>query len=230
MSNYLKSFVWDAGHKQSIYHELSVKSGTLSVGSAVCTVTRLSDGHNVLDSVPMSKDAPGERVRVWVVIDTAGWNTGGYHVQFSIPYVKPNGDQGNDQVSYYLEISSVPNLTSTYDLSTLIGQVRVHIHDTDLSDVRWTDQEIQYFLDRSNQSVYNAVAEILEADAVRYSLGMNRIRLAIFSSDDTPIPKALMEISKRFRQKAMSEPVVHNKPLPIFVYKTSNDLGSMDVW
>lgn len=230
MANYLKSFVWDAGHKQSIYHELSVESGNLTIGNAVCRITRLSDGTTVFGPSPMSKDAPAQKVRAWIVIDTDGWQPGGYHVQFNIPYTKPGGDQGEEQVSHYLEVSSVPNLTSTYDLNTLTGQVRVHINDTDLSDPRWTDAEIQYFLNQSNQSVYNAVAEILEADAARYALGMNRIRLAIFSSDDTPVPKALMDLAKLFRQKAMAEPIIYHKPLPVFVSKTTDDVGSMDVW
>ena len=59
-------------------------------------------------------------------------------------------------------------MTATYDITTNIGKVRLQTGDKDLTDVIFTDQEIQIFLDRHSESIPLASADLLEAWAAEY--------------------------------------------------------------
>lgn len=56
-------------------------------------------------------------------------------------------------------------MTYTYDIATAVGQVRLGIPDTDLTDALFTDEEITYFLTAEDDDVDLAVARAFETIA-----------------------------------------------------------------
>lgn len=66
-------------------------------------------------------------------------------------------------------------MTSTYDLTTLIGKVRLLIQDTDTDDPVYTDEELQTFLTLESNNIYGAASQCLLA------IGNSKARLAKWS-------------------------------------------------
>ena len=60
-------------------------------------------------------------------------------------------------------------MTATYDITTDVGKVRLTTGDKDLTDVIFTDEEIQVFLDANSDSIALASADLLEAWANTYA-------------------------------------------------------------
>jgi len=54
-------------------------------------------------------------------------------------------------------------MTTTYDVTTNVGKVRLLIGDTDITDAQFTDEEIEVFLDQASDDVNIAAANALEA-------------------------------------------------------------------
>lgn len=60
-------------------------------------------------------------------------------------------------------------MSFTYDLDTLIGQVRFHISDTDSTDTILTDEEIQFLLNKfpNERPLYDADNRLIETAGER---------------------------------------------------------------
>ena len=62
-------------------------------------------------------------------------------------------------------------MTTTYDITTTVGKVRLTIGDTDVhpsSDAVFTDEELTYFLTERDDNINLASADALEAWAAKY--------------------------------------------------------------
>ncbi len=53
-------------------------------------------------------------------------------------------------------------MTTTYDLTTDIGRVRLNIPDTDIANAEFTDEELQAFLDQEQSNIFFAAADAVD--------------------------------------------------------------------
>jgi len=88
----------------------------------------------------------------------------------------------------------------TYDLTTIIGQVRLLIPDRDLTALLFSDVEIETFLALELNNPYRAAALALETKATELTLGQSAtVRLA----DGTSISDSTSAMES-FRKRAQS--------------------------
>ena len=98
-------------------------------------------------------------------------------------------------------------MTATYVLSTLIGQVRLRIGDTDTTDTVFTDEELQVFLDANSDSVPFASAMALEAWATKYGANADSEEIGNYRYDQK-IVNNLLKMAKQLRATAAEGPPV----------------------
>lgn len=119
--------------------------------------------------------------------------------------------------------------TFTYDLTTLVGKTRFEVGDNDLSKVAgdnretWTacfsDEEIQYALDDSNQSIKYTAYRLIMAIASNKAMMSKRQRVNGGVDRDLALTaKGLREHAQALFQEALSEGQVEE-----FVPVTWND-------
>jgi len=89
-------------------------------------------------------------------------------------------------------------MTVTYDLSTLVGQVRLLIGDTVLTDTVFTDEEITYFLTANGNNVNLAAATALEAWAASYGANADSEKIGDYNYTQSIIDK-LLAMAQRLR-------------------------------
>lgn len=71
-------------------------------------------------------------------------------------------------------------MSFTYDVTTVIGQVRVLIGDTVSGTAKFQDEEISAFLSLTSQSVYLACALACNAEAAKIGSQLQEIQLGDF--------------------------------------------------
>ncbi len=69
----------------------------------------------------------------------------------------------------------------TYDITTLVGKVRLVTGDKDITDAAFTDEEITYFLTEADSSVDLASAMLLEAWAAVYTASPSAEKIGDYS-------------------------------------------------
>lgn len=100
-------------------------------------------------------------------------------------------------------------MTATYDLTTLIGQVRLKINDRDVipaTDAHFTDEELQVFLDEADDDVYIAAALALEAWATEYSLTAESERIGDYSYSKKAVDN-MIKLANQYRTASAAGPV-----------------------
>ncbi|MCJ7829316.1 MAG: hypothetical protein MUP81_06220 [Dehalococcoidia bacterium] len=101
-------------------------------------------------------------------------------------------------------------MTASYDLTTLIGKVRLKIFDKDVTpatDAHFTDEELQVFLDEAEDDVLLASALALEAWAAELSDSATSERIGDYSYTKKSIDNKLA-LAERYREASGSGPVV----------------------
>lgn len=96
-------------------------------------------------------------------------------------------------------------MTVTYNLSTLIGQVRLKIGDTDITNDVFTDEELQVFLDESSNGIPIAAALACEAWASKYGANASEEEMGNYRYNQKIIDN-LLKMAARFRQSASEGP------------------------
>lgn len=98
-------------------------------------------------------------------------------------------------------------MTTTYDISTNVGKVRLKIGDTNTSDAVFTDEEIGIFLTNNDDSINLAAAEALEAWAAKYGASADTEKIGDYSYSQKIIEK-MLTMAKNLREADASGPVL----------------------
>ncbi len=92
-------------------------------------------------------------------------------------------------------------MTATYDIETLVGQVRLVIGDTDVhpaTDAAFTDEEITYFLTKHSNNIPLAAADALEAWAAKYAANADTEKIGDYSYAQKTVDN-MMKLAKQLR-------------------------------
>ena len=95
----------------------------------------------------------------------------------------------------------------TTDISTSIGKVRLLIGDNVLTDIHFSDAEIEYFLSDNGNSINLAAASALEAWAAAYSTGADSEKIGDYSYTQTIVTK-MLTMAAKFREREATTPAV----------------------
>jgi len=109
-------------------------------------------------------------------------------------------------------------MAHTYDLTTLIGKLRLLIGDTDIvpiTDAQFSDEELQVFLTMASSSLLLAASYALEswASAITSTLTGEKIGDYSYTSKDA---ETKMALAKKYRQEDASTPAM--------------DWAEMEIW
>lgn len=98
-------------------------------------------------------------------------------------------------------------MSFSLDVTTLVGQVRYLIGDTDSTKPQFTDEEITGIIAITPyQSLYLACALALDAMASKASIKLNNIVLGTLKIDQTSKVAALKDQASRFRDLEYNTP------------------------
>lgn len=90
-------------------------------------------------------------------------------------------------------------MTVTYDISTLIGKVRLKTGDNKIASPVFTDEEIQVFLDETTDSVNLSSAILLEAWATKYVANVDSENIGGYSYSQSIVNK-MLSLAQRLRE------------------------------
>ena len=96
-------------------------------------------------------------------------------------------------------------MTTTYDITTVVGQVRLVIGDTDITDAVFTAEELEYFLSLYSDSVNPASADALEAWAAKYGANADSEKIGDYNYTQKIVDK-MLKLAKRLRETDASTP------------------------
>lgn len=98
-------------------------------------------------------------------------------------------------------------MTVTYDITTNVGKVRLTIHDNDISNPVFTDEELTYFLTQNSSNINLASATALEAWAAAYGPNANSEKIGDYSYTQK-IVDDMLALAKRLRDKEAGVPAI----------------------
>ncbi len=90
---------------------------------------------------------------------------------------------------------------AAYDPSTDLGKVRLLLTDTRADMAQFQDEEIQAFLDMTNQNLFLAAAMGLDTLAANEALVQKRIETLSLKTDGPAVAKALRELANSYRER-----------------------------
>ncbi|GAG58803.1 unnamed protein product, partial [marine sediment metagenome] len=96
-------------------------------------------------------------------------------------------------------------MTATYDITTDVGKVRLTTSDKDLTDVIFTDEEIEVFLDAQSNNIYLASADLMEAWANSYAASAASEKIGDYAYTQK-IVENMRNQAKQLRERAITEP------------------------
>ena len=96
-------------------------------------------------------------------------------------------------------------MTVTYDITTLVGKVRLKISDTDTTTYIFTDEEITYFLTENSNSVNLAAADALDAWAAKYVANADSEKMGDYQYTQKSVDK-MTKLAQRFRDTESGTP------------------------
>ncbi len=100
-------------------------------------------------------------------------------------------------------------MTATYDISTVVGQVRLVIGDTDVTpatDAVFTDEELEYFLTKHSNSIPLAAADALEAWAAKYAANADSEKIGDYAYSQKTVER-MMGLANQLRDTEANIPV-----------------------
>lgn len=95
-------------------------------------------------------------------------------------------------------------MSFSYDLTTDVGRVRLLISDTATTTAKFTDEEIQYFLDEEDDVINLAAAMAFEALAGRAADTGKSETIGDYSCDSSSQAKNWLAMAKALRDKEES--------------------------
>lgn len=99
-------------------------------------------------------------------------------------------------------------MTATYDITTLVGQVRLIIGDTDVipaSDAVFTDEELTFFLTENGNDINLAAADALEAWMAKYTTTPDSEKIGDYAYTQKIVDK-MNKLRNELRAKVESKP------------------------
>ena len=96
-------------------------------------------------------------------------------------------------------------MTVTYDITTLVGKVRLITGDKDIADPIFTDEEIEVFLTAQSSDVNLASADLLEAWAASYAANADNEKIGDYSYTQKIVDK-MLSLASRLRAVDSSKP------------------------
>lgn len=97
-------------------------------------------------------------------------------------------------------------MTTTYDITTDTGKIRLKIGDKDVANAVFTDEELQAFL-TDEGSVILASAAALEAWAATYAANADSEHIGDYSFTQT-ITKKMLDLAQRLRDSDADTPAL----------------------
>ncbi|MCK5236324.1 MAG: hypothetical protein KAR06_04985 [Deltaproteobacteria bacterium] len=98
-------------------------------------------------------------------------------------------------------------MTATYDISTDVGKVRLKSGDKDLTDIIFTDEEIEVFLANQGNDVNLAAAELLEAWAAEYTASPDSEKIGDYAYTQKIVDK-MLKLAQKLKDTASETPVL----------------------
>jgi alanine dehydrogenase len=89
-------------------------------------------------------------------------------------------------------------MTTTYDITNIVGQMRLKIGDITLTDPIFTDEELTYFYVANTNNINLASATALESWAARYGANADSENVTSYSYTQSIVTK-LLAMAKRLR-------------------------------
>lgn len=96
-------------------------------------------------------------------------------------------------------------MTTTYDITTNVGKVRLTISDTDTSTAVFTDEELGYFLTYQSDNILLASAQALEAWAAKYGASPSNEKIGDYSYQQKVVAN-MLTLAKRLKDKVNEAP------------------------
>lgn len=96
-------------------------------------------------------------------------------------------------------------MTTTYDITTNVGKVRLRSGDNVITDYIFTNEEIDNFLDANSGDVNMAAADVLDAWAAIYMANADSEHIGDYSYTQKIVDN-MQKLAKSLRERAMSEP------------------------
>lgn len=98
-------------------------------------------------------------------------------------------------------------MTVSYDLSTLVGKVRLIISDKNINNAVFTDEEITYFLTENSNNINLAAASALDSWAASYATNADSEKIGDYAYTQG-ITKKMTDLAASLRAKDASAPVI----------------------
>jgi len=96
-------------------------------------------------------------------------------------------------------------MSVTYDITTLVGKVRLIIGDTDITNNVFTDEEIEYFLGENDGNINLAAADTLEAWMAKYATSPDSEKIGDYAYTQKTIAN-MNKLRNELRTKVESTP------------------------
>ena len=96
-------------------------------------------------------------------------------------------------------------MTATYDITTLVGKVRLVTGDKTIATAVFTDEEIEVFLTNQSNDVNLASADLLDAWAASYAAAPDSEKIGDYSYTQKIVTK-MLDLAKRLRELATAAP------------------------
>src|SRR5262249_44719640 len=125
----------------------------------------------------------------------------------------------------------------TYDVGTLVGQVRLYAGDIDPTglnrtggDRTRTDTEILFLLAQNGNDARAAAAELLETKAAEYAQAAIRSEQGQLQQDFTQRSNKCLEMARALRAHVTTPLALDAPEKPFTVRGADGTPGTMDVW
>lgn len=111
-------------------------------------------------------------------------------------------------------------MSYTYDPETPLGQVRLYIGDTDVTNAEWTDAELGVLLAQAGSNVYAAAALALLAWGAKLAREDQVVKVGVWTGDRGDVSKRMIAQAKAYLDAAVVVPKVTEGPwvVPIPLY------------
>ena len=101
-------------------------------------------------------------------------------------------------------------MTVTYDIATLVGQIRLMIGDNNIVPITnavFTDEEITFFLTQNGSDLNLTAAALCKAWAAKYGANADSERIGDYSYSQTIVDK-LLKMAATFTAAATNSPAL----------------------
>ena len=97
-------------------------------------------------------------------------------------------------------------MTTSSDITTNVGKVRLIIGDTDITDAVFTDEELEVFLTIQSNNLNRAAADALEAWAAKYAANPDQEKIGDYAYT-AKITDKMLKLATRLRETDEASPV-----------------------